>query len=191
MQYKFRDVDYGMREPVDSLLPMLNRTIRAFRDAGRPVVFVVYDGPAHGYTGDPDFGDRIVEGVDRRDGDPMVHKRHISSFHDTDLKQVLDGLGVRHVYLSGVLAHVCVLSTYFAAVEEGFAPRMIREAIADRAPEFVDAVAVVTRAVSIADVESMLVQKRLRKRLHVHRIDTADVTVGPIYLPKRRMERSS
>lgn len=54
------------------------------------------------------------------DGEPVVHKRYGDSFEATDLDQVLAGLAVGRVVVSGAQTDACVRSTLHGAFVRGY-----------------------------------------------------------------------
>ena len=94
----------------------INAFADEFRKAGKPVIFVRFNGPTcRPYEGDD--GDDLFEGIRFEDGDIYVDKDHIDSFHDTDLEEIVRSHGCDTVVLAGTVAQFCVISTYYSAFE--------------------------------------------------------------------------
>ena len=75
--------------------------IATFRDAGRPVIFVLHNDPDPGFRpGDPEV--RLMSFLDRRDSDPLIVKNTRNAFTSTDLQARLDALGVKRVAICGI-----------------------------------------------------------------------------------------
>lgn len=90
------------------------------RSSGVPIVFVQHDGPP-GYrleTGTP--GWEICPDLGRAEEDPVVHKTACDSFHDTNLKAVLDARSVRRLVVTGLMTPYCVDTTCRRAVSLGY-----------------------------------------------------------------------
>lgn len=57
-------------------VPVIAEAVRMFHEAGRPVVFILYDGLTHYMDRNTAEGDAIFEGIDARPDDIYVHKYH-------------------------------------------------------------------------------------------------------------------
>lgn len=130
VQNKFYHVTDGLKASFDRCSDQLNRTIGMFRGAGRPVVFVCYEGNVQDCTADVRNGDDIISSVDYRQCDRVVRKRSMNSFHESELSDTLAGMGCDSIVLSGMVAHLCVLSTYFSAYDHGFTSYIAKGTIA-------------------------------------------------------------
>lgn len=67
-------------------------------------------------------------------GDISLVKQYASSFFGTTLASTLTALGVDTLVISGFSTSGCVRATAVDAIQHGFAPFVVREACADRAP---------------------------------------------------------
>ena len=94
----------------------INAFADAFRSAGKPVIFVRFEGPTcRPYEGDD--GDDLFDGIEFKEGDIYVDKNDMNSFKDTNLEEVVRSRGCDTVVLAGTVAQYCVLSTYMAAFD--------------------------------------------------------------------------
>lgn len=131
---------------VDSALLATTVLLSAARTAGIPVLFtkVVYerggqDGglffkKAQGlslFVGESELGDLAAE-LERTDAELLIRKQFASAFFGTSLTDVLHGLGVDTVLIAGLSTSGCVRATAVDAVQLGFAPMVVREAVGDR-----------------------------------------------------------
>lgn len=131
---------------VDSAVSATTALLSAARAAGVPIIFtkVVYqDGPRDGglffkkaqglslFVGETELGDLADELV-RSDSELLICKQFASAFFGTTLTQVLHNLGVDTVLIAGLSTSGCVRATAVDAVQLGFAPMVIREAVGDR-----------------------------------------------------------
>lgn len=130
VQNKFYHATKGLKESFDRCSDRLNRTIGMFREVGRPIIFVCYEGPVEGLASDCPDMDAIVDSVDFRPGDKVVWKSSMDCFHDSGLSRELGDSGCDSIVLSGMVAHLCVLSTYFSAYNMGFHPYMAKGTLA-------------------------------------------------------------
>lgn len=95
------------------------------RAANVPVVWVRHSDeelPA----GSP--GWQIVPELEVLPGEPIVEKSFNSSFEDTDLEQVLAGLGATEIVLCGAATNWCVRATAYAALDRGYDLTLIGDA---------------------------------------------------------------
>jgi nicotinamidase-related amidase len=101
--------------------------IAAFRDAGRPVIFVLHNDSDPGFRpGDPEV--RLMSFLDRRDGEPVIVKNTRNAFTSTDLHQRLDALGVRRLAITGISTEQCCETTTRVAADLGYDVDFVTEA---------------------------------------------------------------
>ena len=134
---------------VEDALASNRRLVDAARAAGVPVVFtrVLYSaGGADGGMfyrkvpalkaylpgnphGDfpPDFGPRADE--------VLVTKQYASAFFGTSLAATLTSMGIDTLLITGFSTSGCVRATTLDALQNGFAPFVVRDACGDRAAE--------------------------------------------------------
>jgi nicotinamidase-related amidase len=62
------------------------------------------------------------------EGEPVVHKTYGDSFEDTDLEDVLGGLGVGHLVVSGAQTDACIRSTLHGALVRGYDTTLVSDA---------------------------------------------------------------
>lgn len=99
----------------------------AFRDAGRPVIFVLHNDADPGFRpGDPEV--RLMSFLDRREGEQLVVKNTRNAFTSTDLQQRLDALGVRRVVITGISTEQCCETTTRVAADLGYDVDFVTEA---------------------------------------------------------------
>lgn len=129
-------------------LESLMRLTAAARRANVPVVFtnVVYQaGGVDGglfYRKVPalkafDEGSPLgafPQGLRPRPGEIVVSKQYASAFFGTSLASTLRALGVDTVLIGGFSTSGCVRTSALDALQNGFAPFVVREACADRDP---------------------------------------------------------
>jgi nicotinamidase-related amidase len=103
--------------------------IGAFREASLPIIFVLHNDSDPGFRpGDPEV--RLMDFVDRREGDPLLVKNTRNAFTSTDLEQRLDALGVRKVVVSGISTEQCCETTTRVAADLGYDVDFVTEATA-------------------------------------------------------------
>ncbi len=136
------DLHLGSRACLDSAA----RVVRAARAADVPVLHtrVVYapgglDGGLffrkvrglRDFVGDVPLGEPMPE-VAPRPGEVVVVKQYASGFFGTSLASTLTAMGIDTVVLTGVSTSGCVRATAVDALQSGFRPIVVRDAVGDR-----------------------------------------------------------
>lgn len=131
---------------VEAVVEPAARVLAAARTADIPVVFtrVVYaPGGADGglfyrkvaalsvFQGDSPEGE-IVPELAPRPGELVVCKQYASAFFGTSLAATLTAAGVDTVIIVGLSTSGCVRASAVDAVQHGFVPVVVREAVGDR-----------------------------------------------------------
>ena len=65
----------------------------------------------------------------------MITKQYASAFFGTSLASTLHAWGVDTVVVVGVSTSGCIRATAVDAIQHGFVPLVVRDAVGDRAPE--------------------------------------------------------
>jgi nicotinamidase-related amidase len=114
------------------------RLLHAARAAGDLVVHVRHEFPSAEapFFAPGSEGAKINKAVENREGEPVVVKRHINSFRETDLKDILDRHGVTELAIVGAMSHMCVDAVTRAAVDFGYRATVAHDAVATRDLEF-------------------------------------------------------
>lgn len=122
------------------------RLVAAARSAGVPVIFtnVVYDpGGANGglfYLKIPalsvfDKGSPLgafPDALQPRADELVITKQYASAFFGTNLAEALRGQNIDTLLITGLSTSGCVRATALDAIQNGFAPFVVREACGDR-----------------------------------------------------------
>ncbi|WP_371779794.1 isochorismatase family protein [Streptosporangium subroseum] len=134
----------GSRDCLDAAAHVL----LAARDAGVPVIHtrVAYgpggvDGglffrkvaPLRHLVGDGPLGALMPE-VAPLPGELVIVKQYASAFFGTSLASTLTALGIDTLIVTGVSTSGCVRATAVDAVQHGFVPVVVRQAVGDRDP---------------------------------------------------------
>ncbi len=112
--------------------------IDASRKAGHRVIFVRHEFA----SADAPFfapgtkGAEIHADLTPSDSETVVLKHKVNSFHQTDLKDVLDADDVDSLVICGAMSHMCVDGATRAASDLGYACTVIHDACASRDLEF-------------------------------------------------------
>lgn len=133
---------------VENAVAPARRVLEAARAAGIPIVFtrVVYSpGGADGgvfyrkvgalsvFQGDTEEG-AIVPDLKPEPGEMVLTKQYASGFFGTALASLLTSAGVDTAIITGLSTSGCVRATAVDAVQYGFVPVVVREAVGDRDP---------------------------------------------------------
>jgi len=96
------------------------------RKSGTPLVYVRHDGsPEELVPGTP--GWEIAAAIAPRPGEPIVDKRYRDAFRETNLDQVLSGLGVDQVIVCGMQSEFCVDATLREAERRGYRVTLVAD----------------------------------------------------------------
>jgi nicotinamidase-related amidase len=71
---------------------------------------------------------QIVPELKRDETEPIIQKRYGDSFEDTNLEDVLSGLGVGRVIVSGAQTDACIRSTLHGAFARGYDATLVSDA---------------------------------------------------------------
>lgn len=108
------------------------RLLEAFRTQGLPVVHVRHEFPsdeAPFFTPDSE-GSQIHPQMAPREGEPVVLKHAVNSFHETDLHAQLQGLGISKLVVVGAMSHMCIDAGVRAAADLGYEVTVAQDACA-------------------------------------------------------------
>lgn len=144
-------------------LPAMASTLRAFREAGQPVVHIVRSYREDGWdverfripafqAGRPflvegTWGARIVEPLDLREGEPLIVKRRFSAFMFTELDLLLRRAEVTRVVVVGATLPNCPRTTMYDAVSLDYDVIAIEDGLATHSEE--------TRLANLADLSAI------------------------------------
>jgi nicotinamidase-related amidase len=122
------DVQNGVVEGAYNLpavLENINAAIDKARAAGVPVVWVQHSDEELVLESERW---QIVPELTPAVGESKVRKLYRSSFEATDLEEILAGLGVGHIYVTGMQTDNCVRHTTHAAQERGYDITVVADA---------------------------------------------------------------
>ncbi|MDA8387007.1 MAG: isochorismatase family protein [Actinomycetota bacterium] len=139
----------AFRLPSTSSVESAGRVLAAARAARIPVVHTrvefgpnAIDGgvfvrkvPAlRALIGQSELG-RFMPQVEPAEDELVIVKQYASAFFGTTLQSTLTAMGVDTLFIAGVSTSGCVRATGVDAVQHGFIPFVIRDAVGDRGPE--------------------------------------------------------
>lgn len=109
----------------DAVVANIATLVERARAGHVPVVWVQHssDGLVRGSD-----GWQIVPELAPAEGEPIVHKRYGDSFEDTDLEDVLAGLAVGSLVVSGAQTDFCIRSTLHGALARGYDATLVADA---------------------------------------------------------------
>jgi nicotinamidase-related amidase len=87
--------------------------------------------PLELFVGESDAGSLVRE-LAPLPGEPLILKQYASAFWSTPVASMLHALGVDTVILAGVSTSGCIRASATDAMQQGFIPVVVREAVGDR-----------------------------------------------------------
>lgn len=156
IQRKFVAETEGLSRSMGARLGTVNDAILAFRSAGLPVAYIRYDGSGGCLSMEVEDPEGLVDGLlPPVAGDGEFHKTGMNSFHGTGLDGWLRERGADSVLIAGLVAHLCVLATYFGAFDRGFDPYLLEGGIAATDEENVSRTEAIARTVRVGDLRGL------------------------------------
>ncbi|MGW1143383.1 cysteine hydrolase family protein [Streptomyces zhihengii] len=107
----------------------VNRLAALARRTGDLVVWVLHSEPGSGGVFDPESGHvRLMEELERADGEPLLHKTSHNAFTTTPLQQLLTQRGIRELRVCGIRTEQCVETTVRVASDLGYDVTLVVDA---------------------------------------------------------------
>lgn len=103
------------------------RLLAAYRAAGLPVVFVLHTDADEGFATDSPFY-RLMDFLERRESEPLIHKNTRNAFTSTRLGELLAERGVRRLAICGMTTEQCCETTTRVAADLGYDVDFVTEA---------------------------------------------------------------
>lgn len=119
---------FSVSVPFEGQIENINKVTSIFREAEKPVIFVKYIGASHGHPDMGVEGDEYLDGIVTAPSDITVYKQHMNSFRETELADVIKKSGCDSILIAGMITQYCVMSTYFAAFDNGLIPYLMEDA---------------------------------------------------------------
>ncbi|GAA2074233.1 cysteine hydrolase family protein [Actinomadura alba] len=142
----------------------VNRLVRLARQAGDLVVWVLHSEPGSGDVFDPALGHvRLMEELERRDGEPLIHKTSHNAFTTTGLQRLLTEHGVRELTVCGLRTEQCVETTTRVASDFGYQVTFVIDATATNPIPHPDAPAGRSVAELLADPRTLGAEEIIRR----------------------------
>jgi nicotinamidase-related amidase len=112
----------------------VDRLVRAARDKGDLVVWVLHTEPGTGGAFDPANGHvQLIDGLEPVPGEPILTKTSHNAFTTTNLQQLLTQHGVGEIVVSGIRTEQCCETTARVASDLGYDVVFVTEATATMA----------------------------------------------------------
>jgi nicotinamidase-related amidase len=109
----------------DTVVANIGSVVEKAREAEIPVVWVQHDD--QGLTkGSDDW--QIVPELAPDDSEPRIEKQYGDSFEGTNLENVLSGLGVGRLVVTGAQTDMCIRSTLHGALARGYDATLVSDA---------------------------------------------------------------
>ena len=146
----------------------VNRLVRLARQAGDLVVWVLHSEPGSGDVFDPALGHvRLMDELERADGEPLLHKTSHNAFTTTNLQQLLTEHGVRELTVCGIRTEQCVETTTRVGSDFGYQVTFVTDATATNPIPHRDAPADQTVAELLADPRTLPADEVVRRTEYV------------------------
>jgi nicotinamidase-related amidase len=109
-----------------------------FRKTKKPLVHVrhVFPSDSAPFFRPNSPGAEIHSSVAPVEGETVITKHNVNSFQQTDLKALLEAIGVKGLIIVGAMSHMCIEGTTRAAADLGYSCEVIHDACATREQEF-------------------------------------------------------
>ena len=114
-------------------VPVLHTRVRFTAGGADGAAFFRKVGALRHFVGDTPLG-AIRPEVAPRPDEVVIVKQYASAFFGTTLSSTLTGLGVDTLVICGVSTSGCIRATAVDAIQHGFVPIVVRDAVGDRDP---------------------------------------------------------
>ena len=135
--------------------PQMKRAIDLFRKAGRPVIWIMFMGPTH-QEGITDDSSILLDGFEIKEGDFVVDKYHMNSFHNTTLADIIHQNECDAALFMGMYAQHCVMATYWGAFDKDVSPYMLKGGLISNNEEMCDKVCELCKFYTMEELEENL-----------------------------------
>lgn len=131
VQESFRQRENWRAVSAPDIAERVGRLVRASRERGDLVVWVLHSEPGSGGVFDPARGFvRPIDGLAPVAGEPVVTKTSYNAFTTTNLHQLLTVYGVREVIVCGIKTEQCCETTARVACDLGYDVTFVIDATA-------------------------------------------------------------
>ncbi len=110
------------------VLANIARTVSAIRSRAGTVVYIQHCHASYEPLQKPNPGWQLHPALDARSTDSYVEKTASDAFYQTNLNQLLKGLGVTDLYIAGLQTEYCVDATCRVAQSLGYQVHLVQDA---------------------------------------------------------------
>jgi len=129
VQESFRQRPDWLAMSNTNIATQVGRLVDAARASGDLVVWVLHSEPGTAGPFDQASGHvRLVDGLERREGEPLVVKTSVNAFTTTNLQQILMTEGVREIVICGIRTEQCCETTARVGSDLGFDVTFVTDA---------------------------------------------------------------
>ncbi|AOD22472.1 isochorismatase [Rhodococcus sp. p52] len=114
-------------------IPVVITEVRLRADGADAGVFFKKSGTLVAFCEGSPYGE-LIEGLEPTCAEMLVTKKYPSAFFGTTLNSHLTSLGVDTVLIAGLSTSGCVRATTLDAMQHGFVPIVVEDAVGDRDP---------------------------------------------------------
>ena len=117
---------------IEAAVKNASRVISHARSSGIPVFHIRHESNDESATIfiKGSIGAEIQPAVTPAGEEPVIVKKYINAFRETDLKHQLDAFGVQDIVVIGAMSHMCIDAVVRAAVDMGYPVTMLHDACA-------------------------------------------------------------
>ncbi|MBD0735426.1 isochorismatase family protein [Streptomyces sp. CBMA29] len=157
VQESFRQRESWQAASDPEVAVQVARLVDHAREQGHPVIWVLHSEPGSGTVFDPESGHvRLIDGLTRAEGEPLLTKTAHNAFTTTNLQQILTARGIRALITCGIRTEQCVETTTRLASDLGYDVTFVVDATATEPIEHRDAPAGRPLAEVLADPRTLL-----------------------------------
>lgn len=117
---------------IEAAVTNATRVIAHARNTDIPVFHIRHEAGSNDagiFLKDSD-GANIQSAVAPGGKEPVIVKKHINAFRETDLKKQLDSFNIQEIVVVGAMSHMCVDAVVRAAVDMGYPVTVLHDACA-------------------------------------------------------------
>ncbi|MFF7153360.1 isochorismatase family protein [Streptomyces sp. NPDC008139] len=157
VQESFRQRESWQAASDPEVATQVARLVDYAREQGHPVIWVLHSEPGSNTVFDPESGHvRLIDGLTRAEGEPLLTKTAHNAFTTTNLQQILTARGIRSLITCGIRTEQCVETTTRLASDLGYDVTFVVDATATEPIEHRDAPAGRPLAEVLADPRTLL-----------------------------------
>ncbi|WP_067483115.1 cysteine hydrolase family protein [Actinomadura hibisca] len=131
LQESFRQRPSWQAVSNPDIVQKTTRLVTAAREREDLVIWILHTAPGAGTPFDPATGYvRLLDGLETREGEPVLSKTSRNAFTTTNLQQILTAHGVRELVICGIQTEQCCETTARLAGDYGYDVTFVTDATA-------------------------------------------------------------